>query len=76
MANQPETLGSPIPHDSNHPYVKRLIGCGHGKLFAEPCKDCEIVGLQEEYRRAVKVIMRVRNELRRLGSPLPGQVKF
>ena len=73
IANHAETSGSPI-HDPKHPYVMKLIGCGHGVLFKDPCRECQIVGLQEEYRRAVKTIQRVRNELRRLGLPLPGQV--
>lgn len=60
------------PHDPNHPYVRKLIGCGHGRLFSEPCRDCEIVKLYAQYRDAVKTIARVRNELRRLGAPLPG----
>ena len=62
------------PHNPAHPYVLKFIGCGHGVLFTDQCRDCEIVGLQDEYRRAVKTIQRVRNELRRLGSPLPGMV--
>ena len=60
-------------HDPNHPYVRRLIGCGHGVLFSEPCVECEIVGLLEEYKRAVKTVMRVRDRLRQLGRPMPGR---
>lgn len=59
-------------HDPNHSYVRRMIGCGHGVLFTDPCVDCEIAGLQDEYRRAVRTVMRVRDRLRVLGSPLPG----
>jgi len=39
-------------HDPNHPYVRKLVGCGHGRLFSEPCVDCEVVGLMDEYKRA------------------------
>lgn len=61
-----------IEHDPNHPYVRKLIGCGHGVLFTDPCVDCEIVGLQDEYRRVVRTVQRVRDRLRVLGVPLPG----
>ena len=60
-------------HDPNHPYVRRLIGCGHGVLFSEPCVECEIVGLLDEYKRAVKTVMRVRDRMRQLGRPMPGR---
>lgn len=60
-------------HDPNHPYVRRLIGCGHGVLFSEPCVECEIVGLLDEYKRAVKTVMRVRDRMRQLGRPIPGR---
>ena len=60
-------------HDPNHPYVRRLIGCGHGVLFSEPCVECEIVGLLDEYKRAVKAVMRVRDRMRQLGRPIPGR---
>lgn len=60
-------------HDPNHPYVRRLIGCGHGVLFSEPCVECEIVGLLGEYKRAVKTVMRVRDRMRQLGRPMPGR---
>lgn len=60
-------------HDQNHPYVRRLIGCGHGVLFSEPCVECEIVGLLDEYKRAVKTVMRVRDRMRQLGRPMPGR---
>lgn len=60
-------------HDPNHPYVHRLIGCGHGVLFSEPCVECEIVGLLDEYKRAVKTVMRVRDRMRQLGRPIPGR---
>lgn len=61
-------------HDPKHPYVLRLVGCGHGVLFKDHCRDCEIVGLHEEYRRAVRTIQRVRDRLRVLGDPMPGRV--
>ena len=60
-------------HDPNHPYVRRLIGCGHGVLFSEPCVECEIVGLLDEYKRAVKTVMRVRDRMRQIGRPMPGR---
>lgn len=58
-------------HDPNHPYVRKLIGCGHGRLFSEPCQDCEIVGLHEQYRNAIRTVQIVRDRLRVLGAPLP-----
>ena len=61
------------PHDPSHPYVRKLIGCGHGRLFSEPCVDCEIVGLMGEYKRAVATVQRVRNRMRQLGKPMPGK---
>ena len=54
-------------HDAQHPYVRSLKGCGHGRLFSEPCVDCEIVGLRRQYKDAVQTVMRVRNRLRELG---------
>lgn len=59
-------------HDPNHPYVRKLVGCGHGRLFTEPCVDCEVVGLMDEYKHAVKTVMRVRDRMRVLGRPMPG----
>ena len=41
---------SPRDHDPAHPYLRTLKGCGHGRLFSEPCVDCEVVGLMEEYK--------------------------
>lgn len=60
-------------HDPNHPYVRKRVGCGHGRLFSEPCVDCEVVGLMDEYKRAVKTVQRVRDRMRQLGRPMPGQ---
>ena len=60
-------------HDPNHPYVRKLVGCGHGRLFSEPCVDCEVVGLMDEYKRAVKTVQRVRDRMRQLGRPMTGQ---
>ena len=54
-------------HDPNHPYVRKLIGCGHGKLFSEPCNACEIVGLLEQLTHAEKTIQRVQQRLAQLG---------
>ena len=59
-------------HDPKHPYVLRHIGCGHGRLYSEPCVDCEIVWLHEQHRYAARAIARVRDRLRELGEPMPG----
>jgi len=61
-------------HDPNHPYVRKLIGCGHGRLWEDACVDCEIAGLRRQYKDAVKTVMRVRNRLRQLGAPMPGDI--
>lgn len=58
-------------HDPNHPYLRRLVGCGHGKLWDEPCVDCEVAGLMDEYKRAALTIARVRDRMRVLGRPMP-----
>lgn len=63
-------------HDPNHPYVRKWIGCGHGVLFTDYCKDCEIVAVQEQYKNAIRTVQRCRNELRRLGVPAPGQTSL
>ena len=60
-------------HNPDHPYVRKMVGCGHGRLFSEPCNECEIVALKDEYRRAIRTVQRVRDRLRVLGAPLPGQ---
>ncbi len=65
----------PKPHDPKHPYALKFIGCGHGVLFGNECVDCEIVGLIGEYKRAAKTVARVRDRLRVLGAPMPGQKK-
>lgn len=59
-------------HDPSHPYVRKMIGCGHGRLYTEQCVDCEIVSLRDEHKRAARTIMRVRDRLRVLGAPMPG----
>lgn len=59
-------------NDPNHPYVKTLKGCGHGRLFTEPCVDCEIVGILDEYKRAIRTVQRSRDRLRAMGVRLPG----
>ena len=66
----------PKPHDPQHPYALKFIGCGHGVLFVNECVDCEIVGLIDEYKRAVKTVARVRDRLRVLGAPMPGQTSL
>ena len=58
-------------HDPEHPYLRTLKGCGHGRLFSEPCVDCEVVGLMDEYKRAVKTVQRVRDRMRQIGRPMP-----
>ena len=63
-------------HDAQHPLVRTLKGCGHGVLFSDYCRDCEIVGLQDQYKQAIKTVMRVRNRLRALGEPLPGMTSL
>ncbi|USE78856.1 hypothetical protein NDR89_19660 [Cupriavidus gilardii] len=60
------------PHDPNHPYVRTMKGCGHGVPFTEYCVDCEVVSLHEQYKLAVRTVQSTRNNLRRLGYPLPG----
>ena len=60
-------------HNPDHPYVRKMVGCGHGRLFSEPCNECEIAALKDEYRRAVRTVQRVRDRLRVLGAALPGQ---
>ena len=62
------------PHDPRHPYVLRFVGCGHGVLFKDYCRDCEIVGAQDAYRMAVKAVQWARHELRRLGVPVSGEI--
>ena len=61
-------------HDPNHPYVRKLIGCGHGRTWGDECVECEIAGLLRQYKDAIKTVQRVRNRLRKLGAPLPGEV--
>lgn len=61
-----------IEHNPDHPYLRRLVGCGHGRLWAEPCRECEIAGLMDEHKRAVRTVARVRDRLRVLGAPMPG----
>ena len=63
-------------HDPNHPYVRKFIGCGHGVLFTDYCRDCEIVSVKERYKTAIRTVQSCRNELRRLGVKLPGEQKI
>lgn len=63
-------------HNPNHPYVQKFIGCGHGVLFTDYCKDCEIVSVQERYKNAIRTVQFCRNELRRLGVKVPGQTSL
>lgn len=55
------------PHDPKHPYVRRLVGCGHGVRFKDYCRDCEIVGLLDVYKRAVNTAKSAKEKLRQLG---------
>ena len=61
-------------HDPHHRYVLTMRGCGHGVLFRDYCRDCEIVQLREQYRNAVRTVQRVRDRMRVLGSPMHGSV--
>lgn len=63
-------------HDPHHPLVRSLKGCGHGVLFTDYCRDCEIVQLHDQYKRAVRTVMFVRNRLRAMGQPLPGMTSL
>ena len=56
-------------HDPTHPYVRQLVGCGHGVLFRDYCVDCEIVETREKYRAAVRTVQRCRDRL-------PGQTSM
>jgi len=67
-------LIEPKPHDPRHRYVLTMRGCGHGVLFRDHCRDCEIVQLTEQYRNAVRTVQRVRDRMRVLGSPMHGSV--
>ena len=67
-------LIAPKPHDPHHRYVLTMRGCGHGVLFRDYCRDCEIVQLTEQYRNAVRTVQRVRDRMRVLGSPMHGSV--
>ena len=69
-------LAQPKPHDGQHPYVRTLKGCGHGVLFTDYCRDCEIVKLQEQYKNAIRTVQSVRDRLRVLGQPMPGQTSL
>lgn len=60
-------------YNPDHPYVRGLVGCGHGVLFTDYCRDCAVACVQEQYTAAVRTVQRLRNELRKLGAPLPGE---
>lgn len=76
MCVDPCSTVRPKEHDPHHPLLRTLKGCGHGVSFNDYCKDCEIVGLQEQYRNAIRTVMRVRDRLRVLGQPMPGQTSL
>ena len=61
-------------HDPKHPYVLKHTGCGHGRLYSEPCVDCEIVWLHEQHKQAAHTIARVRDRLRELGAPMNAEL--
>lgn len=44
-----------------------------GAIALYDCVDCEIVALQEQYRTAIRTVQRVRDRMRVLGKPMPGQ---
>lgn len=54
-------------HDPQHQYVRHFVGCGHGVLFKDYCKNCEIILLVANYKNAQKTIQRVRNRLKEMG---------
>jgi hypothetical protein len=56
------------PHDGQHPYVRSMRGCGHGVLFTDYCRDCEIVGLVEQYKRAARTVQVCQDRLRELSE--------
>ena len=58
-------------HDPNHPYLRRMVGCGHGVLFKDHCRDCEIVLIKARYRSAVQTMRLCRDKLDWLGVVLP-----
>lgn len=66
------TMLKPKISDRAHPYVGSLVGCGHGVLFTEYCRDCEIVSLQDQYRAAIRTVQAVRDRMRVLGQQMPG----
>lgn len=76
MCADPCSTVRPKDHDPHHRLVRTLKGCGHGVLFTDYCKDCEIVSLQESYRTAVRAIQSVRDRLRVLGQPMPGSTSL
>ena len=67
---------APKPHDAMHPYVTKLVGCGHGVLFSDYCQDCEIVDLQRQYRDAVRRVQYIRDRMRVIGRSMPGQTSL
>ena len=54
------------PHDSRHPYVASLKGCGHGVLFKDYCKDCDIVSTLSMYESAIRRAQRCLEKLHQL----------
>ena len=68
------TIESFREHDPKHPYVLKYTRCWHGRLYSEPCVDCEIVGLHEQHRHAARTIARVRDRLLELGAPMNAEL--
>lgn len=62
------------PYDAKHRYVQTLKGCGHGVLYTDYCRDCEVVSVMERYRNAIRTVQSCRNEMRRLGINPPGEI--
>lgn len=54
-------------NDPQHQYVRRFVGCGHGVLFKDYCRDCEVILLVANYKNSQKTIQRVRNRLKEMG---------
>lgn len=54
-------------HNPDHPYIKRFVGCGHGVLFRDYCRECEIIALIQEMKAAQRALVRTRARLQILG---------
>lgn len=52
--------------------VRNLRGCHHGKAWTEYCRDCEIVGLREQYRNGLRQAENARQRLMAMGEMAAG----